>query len=164
MEGAEGLTEMIRKIYPVSCAILLLLPGCDPEAPRVINPGEHSCDHCRMRIVDARFAAQAISATGKAFRFDSIECLEAWVALQGKTTPIRVAYVTDFGAPGTWIRREKAKYLLSERLPSPMGAFLSAHDEKNWEQVLAQYGGHELKLAAIGSVLQELKKRKEMRK
>ncbi len=48
---------------------LLLLAACAPESP-TIDLGRVECAHCRMNVVDARFAAALITKGGRQYSFD----------------------------------------------------------------------------------------------
>lgn len=105
----------------------LLAAGCR-GGPEPIRYGEEECAYCRMRIEEPRHGAQAASARGLAYKFDSVECLAAWV--RSNTLPeneIGSLWVTDFEEPDRWLSASEAVYLWSERIQSPMGIGLAAH-------------------------------------
>ncbi|MBI2343586.1 MAG: nitrous oxide reductase accessory protein NosL [Deltaproteobacteria bacterium] len=95
------------------------------RGPVDVQPGDVACATCAMGIVEMRFKAQGISPKGKRWHFDSIECLMRWK----RDDPHRVAHawVTDTYHPAQWLELERAFFLRSQTLPSPMGAFLSAY-------------------------------------
>ena len=107
-------------------AIIILIAGCTP-APRAILPGTDLCEHCRMTVSDARFAAQIVSTTGKTFVFDSVECMAAFAA-EASIDPqdVHSAWVTDFAESGMLISVNQAWFLQSASLQSPMGMNLAA--------------------------------------
>ncbi len=109
-------------------AAALLLAGCAIE-PQPIQFGSESCAQCWMVISEPQFAAQALNRRGRAYSFDSIECLAAFV-LRGEQVPpenLHSTWVAPLTEPETWIRAEDAHYLRSETLRSPMGEGLSAY-------------------------------------
>ncbi len=77
-----------------------------------------------MTITDQRFGAVATTATGRAVRFDAIECLAGWVAAQEK--PPRALWVIDATHPGTLLPIAEAKFYRLSRGRSPMGRGLVA--------------------------------------
>ncbi|MDP2600711.1 MAG: nitrous oxide reductase accessory protein NosL [Deltaproteobacteria bacterium] len=118
----------------------LLLAACSRTKPLDFNAGEHSCDLCRMNIVDMRFKAEALSAKGKVYRFDSIECLKNWSQEHPDLWATR--WVTDFYHPQKWIAFEKAFILKSDGLASPMGENLSAYATgEDLNRAIAEFGG-----------------------
>ncbi len=133
--------------------VLLLLFSCEVKpTPEPINYGKDACAFCRMVIVDAGFAAELKTKTGKVYKFDAIECLAAFV-LAGivPEEKILAMWVSDFAEKGKLIPVQEAKFLVSPNLKSPMGlniaAFSREEDLKeairvfkgkvmNWEDVL----------------------------
>ncbi|MEZ4987265.1 MAG: nitrous oxide reductase accessory protein NosL [Saprospiraceae bacterium] len=108
--------------------ILLVTAGilsCTSVHPHPGNYGTDQCDFCRMAIVDPGHAAQVITSKGKAYKFDAIECMLRFVD-DNSDKPLSAAYVTDYQAEGEWLNAYEATYLVSQQIPSPMGAFLSA--------------------------------------
>ena len=119
-------------------ALLLLLPllfltiACETRpTPEPIEYGKDSCEFCRMIIADAGFAAELKTKKGKVYKFDSIECLAAFV-LSGRVRKedILAMWVSDFAHKGRLIRVERAKFLVSDRLRSPMGLNISAYESE----------------------------------
>jgi copper chaperone NosL len=106
-------------------ACLLALAGCAPAGPRPIAYGTASCAECRMIASDARFGAELVTAKGKLYVFDSIECLAAFV----RTLPEapRELWVSDYARPGTLVPVDSARFhRLVGAGSSPMGKGLVA--------------------------------------
>jgi len=78
-----------------------------------------------MTIADSRFGGEAITRTGRIEKFDSIECLTAWVRAAQPGT-VRSVFVIDLQHPGTFVRAEEAGFLEGAMLASPMGRALVA--------------------------------------
>ena len=110
-------------------ATSLLLFSCSAE-PQPIAYGSDSCDHCRMVISDNRYGAELVTTKGKAYKFDSAECLAAYVNEQ-KATEAALLLVTDFNRPGQFVNASEAIFLKSEQQPSPMGLNLTAYANQN---------------------------------
>ncbi|MEX2528655.1 MAG: nitrous oxide reductase accessory protein NosL [Gemmatimonadota bacterium] len=127
MSRGEALRVLLGT--PMGLALLSLLEACSAGGPRPIRVGEEECAHCRMRISQEAFAAQAMNDRGRSWTFDSIECLTEWLLQENEVPEARIqgAWVTDFHAPGEWLRAHEAIYLRSEGLRSPMGLGLSAY-------------------------------------
>ena len=120
---------------------LLLLAASCKIAPEPIAFGTDACHYCHMTIVDRQHASQLVTGKGKAFKFDAVECL--LFHLQDAPADSRALYlVSDFNQPGTLLEAESATYLISENLPSPMGAFLTAFaSQPDALEAQKQYGG-----------------------
>ncbi len=102
------------------------MAACRPE-PRPLRYRVDDCDHCRMTLMDERYGGQLLTRTGKAYVFDSVECLAAYE--QGGSVPsdaVHSLYVTDYGEPGALVPVDSALFLQSTQLLSPMGANVTA--------------------------------------
>jgi copper chaperone NosL len=95
--------------------LALALLACS-SGPRPIALDRDGCAYCRMTISDPRYGAEMVTAKGKVYTFDSVECLAGFALQQ----PGR-AYVTDFARPGTFVPAERATFVRAAGLHSPMG-------------------------------------------
>lgn len=105
--------------------ISLIFASCN-VSPQPINYGSDACHYCDMTIVDRQHASQLVTAKGKAYKFDAIECMVHSLQDEFKDTEMAHFLVADFNEPGELIDGTKASYLVSKQLQSPMGANLSA--------------------------------------
>lgn len=108
---------------------MLLTISCKVE-PEAIEFGKDQCSFCKMNIVDKTHAAQFVTAKGKQFKFDAIECMVNHIG-QNSEEKIALLLVADYGNPGEMTEAEKATYLITPAIKSPMGANLSAFSAKN---------------------------------
>ncbi len=125
------------KKYILFFIVALVLVSCSVE-PRPIDYGSDACSFCKMTIVDKQHATEIVTSKGKALKYDSIECMMRDLK-NHKQDEIALYLVTDFVRPGNWVDANKATYLISENIPSPMGANLSAFKkrdeaEKVWKE------------------------------
>ncbi|WP_299990409.1 nitrous oxide reductase accessory protein NosL [uncultured Pontibacter sp.] len=136
---------MLHKTTLYTLSLLLLLigaAGCSVE-PKPVPYGEANCVHCQMTVSDNRYGAELVNDKGKAFFFDSAECLAAY-ALEQPELSDAAAYllVTDFTNPDNLVEVDKAHFLQSRELPSPMGMYLTAvADEATASRLQQEYGG-----------------------
>jgi len=120
--------------------LLLSVAGCTVE-PKPIEYGTDACTHCMMNIVDDQHAAQLVTGKGKVYKFDAIECMVNELKKESDTD-FAYQLVCDFRSPGKLIDARSAQYLISENLPSPMGAYLSAFSsEPAADSALIQFSG-----------------------
>ena len=134
--------------------VLPLLGGCGRTQPLNFKAGEYRCEFCQMDIQDMRFKAEALSPKGKVHRFDSLECLIAWS--QKHPEEVGSRWVTPFYHPEKWVPLGKALILKAERLSSPMGASLSAHEsEKELQEALQSFGGRPLSEKDLEDLIRE---------
>jgi len=95
-----------------------------------------------MTIVDKQHASQIVTDKGKAFNFDAIECMLNHVKEVEASTSIALYMVNDYNEPGELIDATQAAFLITEAIPSPMGAFLTAFKTSEAaNQLLKQNGG-----------------------
>jgi copper chaperone NosL len=108
--------------------IVLLLVSCSIE-PEPIEYGKDACSFCQMNIVDKQHAAQIVTKKGKVFKYDAIECMMRDMKKKDERT-IALFVINDYSVPGNFIDAIEATYLVSENIPSPMGANLSGFKNK----------------------------------
>lgn len=108
-----------------------LLGGRDAraEAPRPpeIRYGRDACDRCNMIINDERFAAAYRSSAGEARRFDDLG--EMVLELRSSGAPAAAAFVHDHRSRA-WLPAERAHYVRSARIASPMGFGFAAFEDE----------------------------------
>ena len=121
--------------------------------PQPIVYGTDGCHFCSMTIVDTQHAAQIVTKKGKAFKFDAIECM---INYRKEINPDDIAqYVCNhYTTPEELIDATQATFLISEGIPSPMGAYLTAFDSDS-EAESAQ-SQHECKLFTWDELLEHL--------
>ena len=135
--------KLFRFILLVAPALFFLIfTSCERKLePVPINYGKDECEYCRMKIMDPRYGSELLLKTGKAYKFDSVECLAAYYIENKDKLKIHSLWVPDF-LTKKFIPAETALYLYSKNLPSPMGLNLSAFKTKEeLEKVRAKYGG-----------------------
>lgn len=101
--------------------------GCAHPAPRRLVMGEDTCAHCHMLTADARYAAELVTRTGKIYVFDDPGCLASFV--NGDAVPadrIHSLWVTDFLRPDSLLAVDRAIFLRSDSLRSPMSYAIAA--------------------------------------
>ena len=131
----------------VLIGLVILMTNCSVE-PQDINYGKDACHFCKMSIVDQQHAAEIVNSKGKAYKYDAIECM-----LRDKTTDemdVALYLVMDYYSPNTFVDATKATYVISENIPSPMGAFLSAvSTESTAIQMVDEHSGDYYAWSAI---------------
>ena len=116
----------IIKFIPL--IIIFTLFSCTAEQSP-INYGKDACNFCKMNIVDKQHAAEIVTKKGKAFKYDAIECMMRDIMVRDEDN-IALFLMTDYSSPGKLVDATKAIYLISENLPSPMGANLTGFEIK----------------------------------
>lgn|SRR5690554_5163833 len=113
-----------NKFFIALTAVLIAVSACSNK-PHEIHFGSDECAHCKMVIMDEEFATQIVKKTGKAFKFDSIECLAAYTKEQQPKATDQTLWVPDF-ATVEWVNANDAFFVKSEVIKSPMGMGLLA--------------------------------------
>jgi len=120
--------------------IMGLLTSCNTQ-PEPINYGKDACHFCKMTIVSKTHAAQAVSTKGKQFKYDAIECMVNDLNMDNKAE-MSTLLVANYLNAGEMLLAEKATYIISPNIPSPMGGNLSATaNNADAEKLKAQNGG-----------------------
>jgi len=131
-------------IYILFLALMVLLTSCSQQ-PAEIHYGSDECAHCKMMITDDRFAAQLVTETGKAYKFDAIECLAQYTSANKSELESAKLWVSNFQYPGTWVEAGKAFIVKSKVINSPMGESLLAFEtEQQMQDHLAEYPGKQI--------------------
>lgn len=130
------------RIFSATAFLFSFLLSCS-SAPQPIEIGKDLCELCKMTIMDKRFGAELITAKGKIYKFDSAECLIAYLNINPlDQNPVKALLVIDHSVSGQLIDAKSAYYLHSEKLPSPMGANLSAvQNRETIDEYFSEYGG-----------------------
>ncbi len=137
--------KSFRRGLEVGVSVVLLslfLASCSIE-PQPIQYGKEQCAFCKMTIADSRFGCELLTKKGKAYKFDSNECMINYVAKNkvGEET-IYSLLTTDYSSPGKFVNAKSAFFIINPAFQSPMGANLAAFAEKNTAQQLrAKYDG-----------------------
>lgn len=114
----------MKKISIVITALVLL--SCKPE-PETLRYGQDVCHTCKMTLVDKKYGAELVTAKGKVYKFDDVNCMAGFIHsgyLNDQT--ISLTLITDYAQPGTLIPAQEAFYLKSDNLRSPMASGIAA--------------------------------------
>ena len=126
----------------LSLLSFLLFVSCS-IGPEKINYGEDHCVNCEMTIMDKRYGTEIVTAKGKVYKFDSVECMVEF--LKGdkiKNEDVKLVLVTPFNHPEQLVDAATSQVLHCRNLPSPMGMYLSAFkDEAEAAPFKDQFGG-----------------------
>ena len=109
-------------------ALLLLFFGCN-ASPQLINYGHDACHFCKMTIVDRVHGAEIVTKKGKIYKFDATECMVNFME-EFDISEIKLYLTNHYLEPEILIDATKATFLISKKIPSPMGAFITAFEKK----------------------------------
>jgi len=130
----------------------LVFASCN-ISPQPIDYGNDGCHFCKMTIVDKTHAAEIVTDKGKVYKFDATECMINFME-EFDISTIKLYLSNNYLEPEALIDATQATFLISENIPSPMGAFLSAFKTKpeasnkqtekggtlySWDELLAHF-------------------------
>lgn len=133
---------------------IVMLAFCSSctTGPEPIRYGQDNCHACKMTLMDKRFGAEIVTAKGKVFKFDDLNCLVNWLK-SGEVPTGNIAQIVavDFQKTGQFVDVEQACFLQNEALKSPMrGDVASFSSQKDLDAVKATVGGgKEMRWAAV---------------
>ena len=123
-------------------ALLLMLVSCN-VSPQAIDYGSDGCHFCKMTIVDKVHAAEIVTKKGKVYKFDATECMINFMN-DFDASEIELYLSNNYKEPEQLIDAQKATFLISKNIPSPMGAYLSAFKSKADAQKMQSEKGGDL--------------------
>lgn len=121
--------------------ILFTLISCKVE-PQKINFGQDHCAFCEMTVVDKTHASEYVTKKGKSYIFDSIECMVQKINEENNEDELAYVLVANYQKPRELINAQNSTYLITKKIKSPMGAYLSAFSSlENAKKVENVLGG-----------------------
>lgn len=130
----------MKKLIFIFLAVITIA-SCSKDIEPIVY-GEEACEFCRMTIVDHSHAAQVVTQKGKNYKFDAAECMINYLEQQDNEESMLHLLSADYNDPGKMIDATKATFIISENIPSPMGEFLSALENKSTaEELQKEYSG-----------------------
>ncbi|WP_339756878.1 nitrous oxide reductase accessory protein NosL [uncultured Winogradskyella sp.] len=127
------------KHYSIA-ALFLFIFSCN-VSPKAIDYGNDGCHFCKMTIVDKVHGGEIVTNKGKVYKFDASECMINFLK-EFDTSIVELYLANNYSEPEVFIDATKATFIISENIPSPMGAFLSAFKNKaDAEKAKAEKGG-----------------------
>ena len=124
--------------------LILFLSSCN-VSERPIEYGVDECDYCKMIIMDQRYGSELVTEKGKVYTFDAAECLIDYLQYDPDIADAAgFLLVTPYTDPDHLINARTATYLVSDQMPSPMGAYLTAFAERKVAEKFQSTNGGEL--------------------
>jgi len=140
---------MKKRIYTITLLVLssfMVLQACTSKSsPKPIKYGQEQCTYCKMTISDPRFGSQLQTKKGRAYNFDDVQCMIAFVKeSQVNKEDVAAFYLPDF-VSNKLLPAENLYYLHSEGLKSPMRGDIAAFAKKeDLERTKQELGGTQL--------------------
>lgn len=120
-------------IFPL--VVFIGLNACNSQ-PEPIIYGTDSCHNCKMTMMDERFGGELVTNKGKVFKFDDLICMRQFLRSPTMNNrAIKHLVIVNYQKNGEWLPVEKAFFLKSKHIKSPMGsntaAFSSREDARS---------------------------------
>ncbi len=118
------------------------LVSCSVE-PQPFNYGKDACYFCKMTLVDSKFGAQIVTKKGKIYKFDDVSCLVNFLHTQEiQEEEIDNIYFADFAKPNMLVEKDKAYFLKSTEIKSPMASGIAVFSSQtDLEKLMETYQG-----------------------
>jgi copper chaperone NosL len=127
--------------------LLLLVLACQADQKPQAIEAHDACASCRMAISQPQYAAEVLDKDGNAYKFDDIGCMLRY--LKQHTLPQRRLYVMDY-VNRQWLEAERAVFVRSNAIASPMAGRLAAFREQSAaQQFLSNGSGQMMSLAEL---------------
>jgi len=113
----------------ILCIMLAVVFWACSIEPEPLIYGKDQCHSCKMTLIDKKFGAELVTTKGKVYKFDDINCLFNFYN-EGSVNKedFRLKLVVDFSRPEKLIDAEKAVYLKSGEIKSPMASQVAAFE------------------------------------
>jgi len=114
----------------LAAVLALAAAACGDGAPRPaeLDTRNEACAFCRMKVSDARFAAQLVAPGELPLFFDDLGCLASHLKQRGAPEGA-TAFVADHRTR-QWLRADRAVYTRVPGLETPMGSHVIAHEDE----------------------------------
>ncbi len=126
---AGWLKKWMKSPINATLFLLLILASCSSTKPEALIVNKDQCEFCKMTVADTRFGAETISAKGRIYKFDDLNCMIAFNKANEKIIMNQI-YVNDFAANNQLIDATTAWYITHETVKSPMGSNTAAFSNK----------------------------------
>ena len=143
--------ERKNKVVSIKMNALLLvlsasaLSACTTnDNPVAINYNTDACDNCKMTIVDNKFGCEFKTEKGKAFKFDDLSCMIAYLEEgNNNAQAAKYFYVNDF-LSRELVNIDNVTIIGSENISSPMGGSMASFSNADSAKLYTNYYEAEL--------------------
>lgn len=124
-------------VAAISFFMVISLSSCS-ASPEPIKVGTDNCSFCKMTVSDARYGAEVVTRKGKVFKFDDAHCVLSYLKASIDKKDVKDVYFTDFSNGHSLVNANKAMFLQSPDLNTPMGGNIAAFSNADSLQKVAQ--------------------------
>lgn len=116
----------MNKLFFLATVFSMLFFTSCKRSFQPIDYGKESCAHCKMVIMDKKFACEIVDKKGKAYKFDDLICMRKFSSEQSLQENELLIFVAAFNDPGKFIDAKKAILLKADAFRTPMSGGLVA--------------------------------------
>ncbi len=131
MAGVLALVLALRRMRKPSASLAFLALafwhwGCN-VGPVAIKYGKDTCAHCRMMLTDPKFGCEIVTAKGRVFIFDDLNCMVGFMKKENlKEADVSHKVVINYLKTGEFIDVDSAVFVAHASFKSPMRADIGA--------------------------------------
>ncbi len=129
--------KKVKKTVVMAVLSSVTLLSCSNVQTEPIVLNKFNCDFCEMTISDGRFAAELITAKGRIYKFDDLNCMLRYRKENHKTN-YQSFWVNDYNEKNTLIPAESSFYVYAQSIKSPMGGNTAAFSSKEKAEEFAK--------------------------
>lgn len=107
----------------------LLFTSCTAKGPEPIQFHKDNCGHCKMTIADPKFSAEVITAKGRVYKFDDLNCMVNFCR-ENQITEEALQYFADYETPYTLTLVHQLHFVADPNLKSPMAGNIAGYSKK----------------------------------
>jgi len=137
--------KRLKRRFTPAVAVLvtaLLLQSCN-TGPEAIVTGRDNCYFCKMTITDIKYGAEIVTKKGKAFKFDDVHCILAFLhSKMMEEKDIKDIYLVDFAGDHSLVKTGESFLLQGEAIHGPMnGNVIAFKNEDSLKEMAVQLKG-----------------------
>lgn len=136
----------MKFLLPIFIATACIACSVEPQA---LEFGKDACHTCKMTLTDNKFGGEIVTKKGKVYKFDDSNCMINFLNsgyLEGEE--LAFTLLVDYSQPGKLIAVERAFYLKSDEIRSPMNSGIAAFEseasmnehKRNWNAIYLGWG------------------------
>lgn len=134
--------QSLKPAAIIAVLLFFFTSSCN-NGPEIIVTGKDHCDFCKMTVSDPRFGAEIVTKKGKVFKFDDAHCILSFLQKGDfDRSQVKDIYFRDFSGDHSLIKTNKAFFLESEDLKSPMEGNIAAFSNRDsLDKIMTGYKG-----------------------
>lgn len=121
--------QKTNHVVVIMILVIVMNSSCSTNPEKIMIGSDH-CSSCKMRITDAKFGAEVITAKSKVYKFDDVVCLKAFLKDANSSANLKI-YFVSYTRPDELIEQSKAVIIQSDLLRGPMGGNIAVFQNRD---------------------------------